>query len=121
VIAAIHNLVSYFRFADLIDILVITAFFYLILTWIRQRASRSVVIAIGLVVLLYILAKLFNLYLTSFLFQAGLTAALVALGWVNVIGFLIGLSSPVASALGAALRWKALLSRDYDRSHGEEG
>ena len=68
-----------FRFADLLDISVVSIFLYFILSWLRRRASRSVVVAIGSVVLLYASARMFNMYLTSQVFQAGLTAAIVAL------------------------------------------
>lgn len=69
----------YFRFADLFDITVIAVILYFVLTWIKKRASRSAIIALVSVVVLYSCAHLFSMYLTSMLFKAGLTAALVAL------------------------------------------
>jgi diadenylate cyclase len=74
-----RNVFAYFRLADLFDIVIISVILYFILTWIKQRASRSAVIALISVVLLYTCARVFSMYLTSMLFQAGLTAALVAL------------------------------------------
>jgi len=68
-----------FRIADVIDIAVITVILFFVLSWIRQRASRSAIIALSSVVLLYTCANMFSMYLTSMLFKAGLTAALVAL------------------------------------------
>ena len=79
VISSLKHLLTNFRFADLLDILVVTIFIYSLLSWLRQRASRSVVIGLGSVVLLYATARIFNMYMTSQVFQAGLTAALVAL------------------------------------------
>lgn len=68
-----------FRFADLLDILVVSVFLYFIFSWLRRKASRSVVLGIGSVVSLYVAARMMNMYMTSQVFQAGLTAALVAL------------------------------------------
>jgi uncharacterized protein (TIGR00159 family) len=79
VISILKNAVLYFRLADLVDIAVISVILYFILIWIKQRASRSAIIALVSVVLLYSGANLFSMYLTSMLFKAGLTAALVAL------------------------------------------
>lgn len=78
-LSSIKALISNFRFADLLDIVVVSIFIYFALTWIRRRASRSLVIGIGLVVALYALAGRLNMYMTSQVFQTGLTAALVAL------------------------------------------
>jgi diadenylate cyclase len=75
----VSNLLENFRIADFLDILVISVLLYYLLTWIRRRASRSVVVAIISVVALYTLARLSNMYLTSSIFSAGITAALVAL------------------------------------------
>jgi uncharacterized protein (TIGR00159 family) len=73
------NTFHYFRFADLFDIAVISVILYFVLIWIKRRASRSAIIALISVVVLYSCAHLFSMYLTSMLFKAGLTAALVAL------------------------------------------
>lgn len=78
-ISMISQIATNFRFADLLDILAVAVFLYLILSWLRNRASRSVAIGIGSVVFLYIAARMLNMYMTFQLFQAGLTAALVAL------------------------------------------
>jgi diadenylate cyclase len=68
-----------FRIADLFDIAVVAVILYFILVWIRRRASRSAVISLVSVLVLYSCAHVFDMYLTSMLFKAGLTVALVAL------------------------------------------
>lgn len=78
-IISFKQIAANFRFADLLDILVVSVFLYFIFSWLRRRASRSVVLGIGSVVSLYITARMLNMYMTSQVFQAGLTAALVAL------------------------------------------
>lgn len=79
VFSIIKQISTSFRFADFLDILVINIFLYYIFCWIRRRASRSAVIGIAGVVSLYITARMLNMYVTSQVFQAGLTAAMVAL------------------------------------------
>lgn len=71
--------VSNFRFADFLDILVLSLFLYFVFTWLRRKASRAIVISISVVFILYLSARLLNMYITSHIFQAGFTAALVAL------------------------------------------
>ncbi|NLP03189.1 MAG: hypothetical protein GX089_11890 [Fibrobacter sp.] len=71
--------VSNFRFADFLDILVLSLFLYFVFTWLRRKASRAIVISISAVFILYLSARLLNMYITSHIFQAGFTAALVVL------------------------------------------
>jgi diadenylate cyclase len=67
------------RFADILDITVISVLLYFSLIWLRQRASRSLVVGIGCVILVYICAQRLDMYLTSWLFRAGFTALLLTL------------------------------------------
>ena len=67
------------RSVDFLDIGVITVLLYFGLIWLKQRASRSLVVGIGLITLLYICAQQLDMYLTSWLFRAGFTAVLLAL------------------------------------------
>jgi len=67
------------RPADFLDIAVIAFILYFALAWLKQKASRSVAVAIGVAAGLFILARQADMYLTSQLFSAGLTAVLVAL------------------------------------------
>ena len=67
------------RIADFLDIVIISVLLYFCLVWLRQRASRSLVIGIGCIALLYICAQRFDMVLTSWLFRAGFTAVLIAL------------------------------------------
>lgn len=77
--ASLLQILSGFRFADLLDITIVSVCIYFLLMWIRRRASRSVVIGVIAVVTLYALARFLNMYMTSQVFQAGLTAVLVGL------------------------------------------
>ncbi len=77
--ASLLQILSSFRFADFLDITIVSVCIYFLLMWIRRRASRSVVIGVIAVVTLYALARILNMYMTSQVFQTGLTAALVGL------------------------------------------
>jgi uncharacterized protein (TIGR00159 family) len=67
------------RFADVVDVAVISILVYVLLMWLRKQATRTVVLAIVLLTALYAAAHFFRMYLTSWIFQTGLTAILVAL------------------------------------------
>ncbi len=67
------------RLADLLDIFVVAVLVYGIMTWFRKSRSRFVMMGFGALVLLYFAAKLLGMYLTLFLFQVGITVAVVAL------------------------------------------
>jgi uncharacterized protein (TIGR00159 family) len=67
------------RIADFFDISVIAVILYFGILWLRERSSRSAIGGILGVAALYACARTFDMYLTSFLFQAGFTALLVAL------------------------------------------
>jgi diadenylate cyclase len=67
------------RIADLFDILIISVLLYFIILWLKNRASRSLVVGIGIIALCYVCAQRFGMYLTSSLFQVGFTAMLLAL------------------------------------------
>lgn len=79
VITFISTLYAQIRVADLLDIAVIAFFLYAGLLWLKQRATYSVIFTIALVAWLYAFAHLLGMRLTLTLFQAGLTAILVAL------------------------------------------
>lgn len=77
--ATLLQIIASFRFADFLDITIVSFCIYFLFMWIRRRASRSVVIGVISVLTLYALARILNMYMTSQVFQAGLTAALVGL------------------------------------------
>ncbi|HUG70131.1 MAG TPA: diadenylate cyclase, partial [Pirellulaceae bacterium] len=58
---------------------VIALLLYCTLSWLRQRASKSLVISVALVVGLFLCARWLDMYLTTMLFQAGFMAILVTL------------------------------------------
>ncbi|MBD3240269.1 MAG: hypothetical protein GF331_06755, partial [Chitinivibrionales bacterium] len=77
-LAQLRQLRANTHIGDVLDVLIITTILYFIMLWFRRRASRAVLTAAGSVVVLYALARLLNMYLTSMLFTAGLAAAMVA-------------------------------------------
>ncbi len=67
------------RFADLIDIAVVASFVYAVIHWVRESRSRFVLSGLGAIATVYLAARVLDMYLTLFLFQLGLTVALLAL------------------------------------------
>ncbi len=67
------------RAADVIDVLLISALLYALLAWMRHRVSRVVGFGIASVALVYALAHVLDLYLTSMVFQVGLTVIALAM------------------------------------------
>lgn len=78
-LSSFRSLFSNIRFADFLDMAIITVLLYFILTWVRKKASRSVIIGFSVVLALFGLARFLNMYMTSMMFHAGLTAAMMAL------------------------------------------
>lgn len=67
------------RIADLFDIAFISILLYSALIWFQETAYRSVVVGIALLAIVYFVARAFDMYLTSLVFQAGLGVLLIAL------------------------------------------
>lgn len=64
------------RFADLLDVLLVSALIYVVISWLRSGASRTVVMIIGVGMTLFVVANAMNMYLTQMLLE-GLFAVLV--------------------------------------------
>lgn len=79
IISQLQQLRANTHIGDLLDILVISALLYLVLSWFRRRGSRTILVGLGSVAGVYLLTRVLNMYLTSMLFHAGFAAALVAL------------------------------------------
>lgn len=71
----LHNI----RIQDLFDIAIISTLIYVILVWFKEAASRFVLVGIGLLGAVYILSRMFQLYLTAVVLQAFFAILLVAL------------------------------------------
>ena len=68
-----------FRIQDLFDIAIISILIYGILVWFKETASRFVLVGIGLLGVVYILSRFFQLYLTAVVLQGFFAILLVAL------------------------------------------
>jgi uncharacterized protein (TIGR00159 family) len=68
-----------FRLTDAVDIAIISVLFYSLLVWFKETASRQVVIGVTVLLVVYFLARAFDLYLTSLLFQAGFAVLVIML------------------------------------------
>ena len=68
-----------FRIQDILDIFIIASLIYVILIWFKRTASRFVFIGIVLLGIIYVLARTFQLYLTSMLLQGFFAILLIAI------------------------------------------
>lgn len=66
----IFSVINSIRLADIIDILLIAFFIYLILIWFQRSRARFMLIGMIIIGGVYALARMFNLYLTTMAFQA---------------------------------------------------
>ncbi|MGC9323682.1 MAG: diadenylate cyclase [Desulfomonilia bacterium] len=75
----IFQFIQSFRIQDFFDIIIISSLIYVVLIWFKNTASRFVFVGISLLGVVYIIARLFNLYLTSMVLQGFFTILLIAL------------------------------------------
>jgi uncharacterized protein (TIGR00159 family) len=66
---SILNIFNNLRIQDIFDILIIWIMTSVVLIWFKERASRFVFIGIGLLGIVYLLARFFQLYLTTVVLQ----------------------------------------------------
>lgn len=77
--AYFEDLLQSFRIADAFDIAFVAVFLYSVLTWFQETASRSVLIGVSVLTFVYFAARLFDMYMTTLLFQAVFAVLLIAL------------------------------------------
>ncbi len=75
----LENILIHVRAADVVDVALIAALLYAVFAWLKHRVSRVVGFGITVVAGVYGLAQVLDLYLTSMVFQVGLTAIAIAL------------------------------------------
>ena len=66
------------RIVDILDIIIVSAFLFLFINWLRRSASRRLVVAISVFAVIYLLARFFQLYLTEILIQTLIVVILIA-------------------------------------------
>lgn len=74
-----ENLLLNLRWADALDVLVIALLMYVVIHWLRRRASHAVAVALAFTLLLYLMAESFQLYLTLRIFQVGFVVIVISL------------------------------------------
>jgi diadenylate cyclase len=75
----LHELKTTLRPADFLDIAIVSVFVYATIRWGRRTRSRFMLVGLATLAVLYFAARLLSMYLTLFLFQVGLTAAVVTI------------------------------------------
>jgi diadenylate cyclase len=72
------DFISNIRIVDILDILIVTAFLFIFINWLRRSASRRLVVAISVFAVIYLLARFFQLYLTELLIKTLIVVILLA-------------------------------------------
>lgn len=75
----VDDLNGSFRIVDAIDILLVTVFLYGTLVWFKRTASRGVLIGLALLAVVYFLARVLDMYLTSLAFHTTFAVLLIIL------------------------------------------
>jgi diadenylate cyclase len=75
----LHELKTSLRPADFLDIAIVSVFVYATIRWSRRARSRFMLLGVATLAALYFAARLLSMYVTLFLFQIGLTAAVVTI------------------------------------------
>ncbi|MFH1406971.1 MAG: diadenylate cyclase [Candidatus Omnitrophota bacterium] len=75
----IKDFIQNVRIADIIDVGIISVFIYLVLVWFKRARARFMLLGMIILGSIYVLARLFGLYLTTIVFQAFLAIFLIIL------------------------------------------
>jgi len=78
-LSRIWSMLKSFQVQDIFDIAIITIMISALLIWFKDRASRFVLFGIGVLGLIYLLARLFQLYLTTLVLQGFFASLLFVL------------------------------------------
>lgn len=73
------NFMRNVRIVDILDIIIISVFLYLMLSWLRQSASRKSLLSFSLLIVIYIVASFTGMYLTELLIETILVIILIGI------------------------------------------
>jgi len=77
IIIKITGLLGSLNLINVIDIIVISLFIYMVLGWLKKAKARFMFLGMLTIGILYVFARFFNLYLTTVLFQEFFSVALI--------------------------------------------
>ncbi|MCU7489971.1 MAG: diadenylate cyclase CdaA [Bacteroidota bacterium] len=78
VLVFFSDLIKNIRFVDLLDIGIVSFFLYTFINWFRKSASRRLLIAVTIFIVVYLLARILGLYLTEMLIKIVIGVILIA-------------------------------------------
>lgn len=64
-----QDFIRSFGLRDLLDVTLVSVVLFLILGWLREQLSRNMIVAVGVLVGLYVLARLLRLYMVELVFR----------------------------------------------------
>ncbi len=75
----LNELSSQLRVADVMDIGIVSVLLYVAISWLKERASRSLALSIIALLALFLLARWLEMYLTTMIFQIGFLGVVLVL------------------------------------------
>ncbi len=66
----LNDIFTSFRIQDVLDILIVWTAVYGLLVWFKRTRSRFVLAGIGLIGIIYLMSRWFQLYMTAFFLQS---------------------------------------------------
>ncbi len=75
---SIFSFLGNVRFADVIDVIIVTCFLYIVLTWLKRSASKRIIVAFSAFIVIYVASSLFNLYLTEIVIRTIIVLVILA-------------------------------------------
>lgn len=74
----LSELLTNIRVSDVLDIIIVTIFTFIFISWLRRSASRRLVVTISVFAVIYFIANFFQLYLTEILIKTLIIVILIA-------------------------------------------
>ncbi|HOO90326.1 MAG TPA: diadenylate cyclase, partial [Syntrophales bacterium] len=75
----LFQLFNTIRIPDILDIIIIAVFSYIVLVWFKKTASRFVLIGIFILAAIYAIASIFHLYITEYVLRGFFAILVIAL------------------------------------------
>jgi len=105
---ALYTFFQNIRVVDILDILIITSFLYIVLNLLRQSASRRSLFSLLLILVLYALSRLTGMYLTELLIEG--------LFIIILIGFIVVFQSDIRRIIDSVGNWRFFTKSQPDSS-----
>ena len=98
IVDTLYTFFQNIRFVDVLDILIISSFLYIVLNLLRKSASRRSLYSLFVILVVYALARLTGMYLTELLIEG--------LFIIILIGFIVVFQSDIRRIIDSVGKWR---------------